>query len=141
MEAAAPKLKCEIVTPEGVAFNSLVSMAVVPGSLGELGILPRHAPLVSGTVIGEARVRLDEVDESWESLAVGGGYVKMQHDYLLLLVESAEPAGAIDADRASEALARSQELLARGDEPEIDTARAELARQRALNRLRVAGKL
>lgn len=141
METPSPRLKCEVVTPEGVAFDSLVSMVVVPGTMGELGILPRHAPLVSSTVIGEARVRFDEEDEGWESLAVGSGYVKMQFDNLLLLVESAEPAEAIDADRAREALTRAQELLARGDEPGIDTARAELARRRALNRLRVAGKL
>lgn len=141
METAVAKLKCEIVTPDGVAFDSPAAMVVVPGSLGEMGILPRHAPLVSSTVIGEARVRLNDEGERWESLAVGGGYVKIQFDQLLLLVESAEPAEAIDIERAREALARAQDLLDRDGEPGVDAARAELARRRALNRLRVAGGL
>ena len=50
-------LKCEIVTPEGLIHDGRAEMVVVPGEMGELGVLPRHAPLVSRTVVGEARVR------------------------------------------------------------------------------------
>lgn len=140
METAPLKLKCEIVTPEGLVFDEPVAMVVVPGTAGEMGLLPRHAPLVSSTVVGEARVRLDD-EEQWQRFAVGNGYVKMQYDRLLLLVEAAEPATGIDTARAKAALARAQELLSREGEAAVDVSRAEQARQRAANRLKVAGRL
>jgi F-type H+-transporting ATPase subunit epsilon len=132
-------LKCEIVTPEGLIYDGRAEMVVVPGEMGELGVLPRHAPLVSRTVVGEARVR--EIDgKSWNHLAVGSGYVKMQFDRLLLLVNTAEKATDIDAARAQAALERAEQYLTRSGEPEVDVHRAEQSRQRAANRLKVAGK-
>jgi len=126
------------VTPEGLVFDGRADMVVVPGELGELGILPRHAPLVSSTAIGEARVK--ETDGSWKFLAVGYGYVKMQFDRLLLLVNTAEYAVDIDVPRAQAALERAEQYLGRADEPGVDAHRAEQSRQRAANRLKVAGK-
>lgn len=132
-------LKCEIVTPEGLIYDGRAEMVVVPGEMGELGVLPRHAPLVSRTVVGEARVR--EIDgKGWNHLAVGSGYVKMQFDRLLLLVNTAEQATDIDTARAQAALERAEQYLARSGEPDVDMHRAEQSRQRAANRLKVAGK-
>lgn len=139
MEETTTKLKCEIVTPEGLAMDEDVAMVVVPGEMGELGILPRHAPLVSKTVIGEVRVHLGG-NGQWEHLAVGNGYVKMQFDRLLLLVDTAEKAVEIDTERAQRALNRAEKWLARAGEPGVDVHRAEQSRKRALNRLKVAGK-
>jgi F-type H+-transporting ATPase subunit epsilon len=132
-------LKCEIVTPEGLVFDGRAGMIVVPGEMGELGILPRHAPLVSRTVVGEARIKED--GDGWKPLAVGSGYVKMQFDRLLLLVNTAENAADIDTARAQAALERAEKYLARADEPEVDLHRAEQSRRRAANRLKVAGKV
>jgi len=140
MEETTTKLKCEIVTPEGLAMNEDVAMVVVPGEMGELGILPRHAPLVSKTVIGEVRVKHLVGNGQWEHLAVGNGYVKMQFDRLLLLVDTAEKAVEIDTERAQRALNRAEKWLARAGEPGVDVHRAEQSRKRALNRLKVAGK-
>ncbi len=131
-------LKCEIVTPERLVYDGRADMVVVPGEMGELGILPRHASLVSRTVVGEARVKTE--DGGWTHLAVGGGYVKMQFDRLLLLVNTAEIAVDIDTARAQTALDRAEAWLARSEEPGVDVHRAEQSRRRAVNRLKVAGK-
>jgi len=131
--------KCEIVTPEGLIYDGVSDIAIVPGEMGELGILPRHAPLVSRTIIGEARVK-DPVG-GWTLLAVGNGYVKMQFDRLLLLVDTAEIAGDIDVARAQTALERAETYIGRSDEDDVDLHRAEQSRQRAANRLKVAGKV
>lgn len=137
---AATQLKCEIVTPEGLVLDETVDMVVVPGQLGELGILPRHAPIVSRTIIGEARIKRDS---GWEHIAVGNGYVKVQFDRLLLLVDTAEKADDIEAKRAEEAVKRADEYLAkhRGGEAGVDVHRAEQSRKRALNRLKVSGRV
>ncbi|MHB8859778.1 MAG: ATP synthase F1 subunit epsilon [Thermoleophilia bacterium] len=132
-------LKCEIVTPEGLIYDGRADVVVVPGEMGELGILPRHAPLVSRTVIGE--VRVNESGNGWKFMAVGNGYVKMQFDRLLLLVNTAENAVDIDVERSKAALERAEKFLARAGESEVDTHRAEQSRRRAANRLKVAGKV
>ncbi|MHB8791882.1 MAG: ATP synthase F1 subunit epsilon [Thermoleophilia bacterium] len=131
--------KCEVVTPEGLIYDGPSDMVIVPGEMGELGILPRHAPLVSRTVIGEARVK--DPSSGWKLFAVGNGYVKMQFDRLLLLVDTAEDAAEIDTARAKAALERAEGFLARAEETEIDLHRAEQSRHRAANRLKVAGKV
>lgn len=138
-EKTVTGLKCEIVTPEGVVYDGRVDIVVVPGEMGELGILPRHAPLVSRTVIGEARV--NEGGNGWKFMAVGNGYVKMQFDRLLLLVNTAENAVDIDVERAQAALERAEQFLARAGEEGVDIHRAEQSRRRAANRLKVAGKV
>ncbi|MHB8162678.1 MAG: ATP synthase delta/epsilon chain alpha-helix domain-containing protein, partial [Thermoleophilia bacterium] len=99
---------------------------------------PRHAPIVSKTAIGEVRVKLSDSDR-WDSIAVGNGYVKMQFDRLLLLVDTAERESEIDVERAQQALNRAEKYLARAGEPDVDAHRAEQSRRRALNRLRTAG--
>lgn len=131
--------KCEIVTPEGLIYDGPCDIVIVPGEMGELGILPRHAPLVSRTVIGEARVKSPV--SGWTLLAVGNGYVKMQFDRLLLLVDTAEIAGDIDVARAQVALERAESYIGRSDEDDVDLHRAEQSRHRAANRLKVAGKV
>ena len=121
-------------------MDERVEMVVVPGEMGELGILPRHAPIVSRTVTGEARVKRKEGSSDWEFIAVGNGYVKVQFDRLLLLVDTAERAPDIDTRRAEAALERAEKYLARSEDEGVDAHRAEQSRKRAANRLKVAGK-
>lgn len=131
-------VKCEIVTPEGLVLDEYAQMVVIPGAVGELGLLPRHAPIVSRTVIGEVRVK--NTDGKMRHIAVGEGYAKMQYDRLMLLVDTAEMAEDIDAARAEEAIERAKAWLDRAAETGADTRRAEQSRKRAINRLKVAGK-
>ncbi|GBE57177.1 ATP synthase epsilon chain [bacterium BMS3Abin01] len=133
------KLKCEIVTPEGLKYDDCAIMVVVPGKIGELGILPRHAPIVSRTVIGKVIVMGEE--GSRDRFAVGDGYVKVQYDRLLLTVDTAERASEIDVERSRKALVRAEEWMekARHGDSSVDTNRAYSSMHRARNRLKVAG--
>jgi F-type H+-transporting ATPase subunit epsilon len=133
-------LKCEIVTPEGLVYNDCADMVVVPGQMGELGILPRHAPIVSRTVIGKAMVRSSEGERM--NFAVSDGYFKVQYDRLLLVVDTAERASDIDVERSREAIARGEEWLAKAQKGEsgVDINRARNSIRRAKNRLKVAGE-
>lgn len=121
-------------------MDELVGMVVVPGEVGELGILPKHAPIVSRTVVGEVRVK--PLDGDWHHFAVGNGYVKVQFDRLLLLVDTAENSADIDTSRAEEAIRRADEWLEkhRTGQEGVDIHRAEESRKRARNRLKVAGR-
>ena len=117
-------------------------MAVVPGVEGELGILARHQPLV--TLVGDGETRLQLGDGTWERFATGLGYAQILFDKVLIVVDHAEQAGAIDVARAEAARERADERLAlRGDpgaHAEVDFYKAEQALKRATNRLKVAAR-
>ena len=134
------RLRVELITPEGPVFVDDARMVVVPGKAGELGVLPRHIPLIAQLKPGETRVRT--VDDQWLTFATGAGYFKVQHDRASVLVESALPASSIDADRARSDLeaaqARLAEIQASGEEsPDLRRAQRDIAD--AENRLKVAG--
>jgi F-type H+-transporting ATPase subunit epsilon len=133
-------LQVEVVTPEGEVYRGEVAMVVLPGIDGELGILPRHQPLVTLLALGETRIRT--LDGDWDYVATGIGYAEVLFDRVLVVVDHGELAGAIDIARAEEALRRAGERIReRGDlaaQAEVDYFRAEQALKRAENRLRVA---
>ena len=133
-------LHVEVVTPEGEVYNQDVAMVVLPGVDGELGILPRHQPLVTLLGVGETRVR--DVDGTWEYIATGIGYAQVLFDKVLVVTDHGELAGVIDVARAQDAVSRAtQRLQERGDpgaQAEVDFFRAEQALKRAENRLHVA---
>ena len=106
-------LRLEIVTPQAKAYSEDVDMVTVPGSEGELGILPQHVPLLTSIKPGELRV-LKDGKETW--LAVGEGFVEVTQERVIVLTDMAledtqidETAAQADFDRAQEAL-RAQRL-------------------------------
>lgn len=131
------KLSFEIITGERVVYQDTdVDMVVAPGSDGALGILPRHAPLVSTLQPGELRVKKGGAEVA---LAVGGGFLEVANDRVLILADAAERAEEIDIARAEEARHRAQErLTASRERQDIAVAQAEAALRRSLIRLRVA---
>lgn len=135
-------LHLEVVTPDGEVFHDDVGMVVLPGVDGELGVLPRHQPLVTLLAIGETRVR--RLDDTWDYIATGIGYAQVLFDKVLVVTDHGELAGAIDVRRAEEAASRARERLTAADDPaakaELDYFRAEQALKRAENRLHVAGR-
>ena len=135
-------LQLEVVTPDGEVFHDDVAMVILAGVEGELGILPRHQPLVTLLAIGETRVR--RLDGTWEYIASGIGYGQVLFDRVLVVVDHGELAGAIDVARAAEAQRRARERLQERADPgaqaEVDFFRADLALKRAENRLHVAGR-
>ena len=137
-------LRLEVVSPDGLVFDGDVAMVVVPAERGEMGILPRHAPMVARLSIGEIRVKT--LGDTWSSLAVAEGFVKVQFDKVIVLADVAELATEIDVPRAEEALARTEERLAMlkngtvATDDEIDQYRETMAQRRAKNRLAVVKK-
>ena len=87
------KLRLEMVTAEREVFADDVDMVVAPGGEGELGILPRHAPLLSTLQPGVLRLRKDG-DETL--LAVSGGFIQVFRDRVLVLADTAERADEIE---------------------------------------------
>ena len=141
-EQTSSLLRLELVTPAGRGFEGEVQMVVLPGVTGELGILPRHAPLVAQLTIG--RMRVLTADGEWLTFAVADGFAKVQFDKVIVLADAAEEASQIDIDRVEKALARATsrlEMHHAGTVPEgetVDPYREQLALKRARNRLKVA---
>lgn len=133
-------LQCEIVTPDGPAFSGEVEMVVVPGAEGELGVLPRHAPLIARLNPGEVRVRTGA--SSWQSFVTSEGFFKVQRDVALVLVQGAEEPDRIDVARAQADAddARARLEAARGGDESVDRVRAERDLAWAETRLRVGGR-
>ena len=101
-------LKLEIVTPDGTAFSDNVDMVTLPGSEGQLGVLPQHIPLMTQIVPGEIIVRKDGKDRL---LAVGEGLVEITGDRVAILTDMAIAAEKIDEAKVEEARQRAEERL------------------------------
>jgi F-type H+-transporting ATPase subunit epsilon len=142
---ASPLLHLELVAPAGLVFEGDVEQIVIPAVTGEMGILPRHAPLVAQLTIGRMRVQM--TGGEWVDFAVAEGFAKVQKNNVIVLADAAEEASKIDVSRAEESLQRAEERLEMhqaGTVPEdehVDTYREQMALKRAHNRLRIAGRI
>ena len=129
----------DIVSAEGQIFSGEASMVFVPGSQGELGIAPRHAPLLTTLKAGEVRVQSEGVEE--QSFYVGGGSLEIQPNLVTVLADTAARAHDLDEAAALAAKQRAEDAVReRTDKVDIAEAQAELARAvaqlRAIERLR-----
>ena len=128
-------LLLEIVTPERLAYSETVNSVVLPGSEGELGVLPHHAPLVSILGVGELRIRRGGVEESF---AIAGGFLQVRPDKVVVMAETADMASEIDLEKAQEARKEAERALEETSGEPADLARARAQLQTALLRIRVA---
>lgn len=128
-------IRLEIVTPERRVYAEEVDAVALPGSEGELGILPHHAPLLSLLGAGELRVRKDGTEETF---AIVGGFVQVLPDKVVVMAETADMAAEIDVERAQEARLEAERALEAGLVESADLAQARAALQAALVRIRVA---
>lgn len=124
--------RLEIVTPQKKVFSEDVKFLVAPGTDGELGILPEHAPLITSLNIGLLRI---QQEGKTIKVVVTGGFMEVRNSKVTVLANSAERAEDIDVTRAEAAKQRAEQRLATKS-PEIDVLRAELALRRALIRLK-----
>ncbi|MBC7294494.1 MAG: ATP synthase F1 subunit epsilon [Thermoleophilia bacterium] len=135
-------LRRELVAPAGLVYEGDVEMVVLPAVTGELGILPRHAPLVAQLAIG--RLRALTAGGEWLNFAVSEGFAKVQFNKVIVLADTAEEASQIDVERVQRAIERATkrlEMYRQGTVPEgeeVDPYREQLALKRARNRLKVA---
>ncbi|HEX9413216.1 MAG TPA: F0F1 ATP synthase subunit epsilon [Ktedonobacterales bacterium] len=129
-----PTLHVTIVTAQRTVFEGESEMVNAPGGEGQLGILPRHAPLITTLGVGELRVRQHGVDESF---FIGGGFLEVNRNVVTVLADDAERAANIDEAHAQEARRRAQALLEQRGEG-VDQAEVAAELERAVGRLRVA---
>jgi F-type H+-transporting ATPase subunit epsilon len=129
-----PTLKLEIVTPEAKIFSEDVEIVYVPGVDGELGILPKHIPLMTMIKPGELRVTSNGKETF---LAVGEGFVEVTAESVTVLTDMAVEEQSIDETAAEAAVKRAQEAL-RGEhlgDEEVASVQASL--QKSLAQLHV----
>ncbi len=128
-------LHVTIVTAQQTIFDGDAEEVNAPGSEGRLGILPRHAPLLTTLALGELRVRQHGVDEG---IFVAGGFLEVNNNVVTVLADDAERGSEIDEAQAQAARERAQALLARGGLASEVEAAASAELERAIGRLRVA---
>lgn len=131
----ARTIAIDIITPERVVFRDEIEIIIAPALDGLLGILPGHAPLVTGVKIGVCKVRKDGREFL---ISTSGGILEVRPDQINLVVDTAELPEEIDVERALRAKERAEERLAQA-RAHIDETRAEAAFQRAVARLKAAG--
>ncbi len=128
-------LHLEIVTSERTVFSGDVDMVTIPGSGGVMGVLPNHAPVLSTLRPGELRIKIgQEVQE----FAIGGGFVDIHDNRVIILADSAERADEIDIARAEAARARAAELLKNPPPNKEDLFKLEASLRRNTVRINVA---
>jgi len=128
-------LLLEIVTPERLAYSDTVDSVVLPGSEGEMGVLPHHAPLLATLGLGELRIRKGGTEEAF---AIVGGFVQVRPDKVVVMAETADMASDIDIEKAQEARREAERALESGFHEGADLAVARAALQQALLRIRLA---
>jgi F-type H+-transporting ATPase subunit epsilon len=117
----------DIVSAEGEIFSGEASMVFAPASMGEIGIAPRHAPLLTTLKPGEVRVQTPNGEEQF--FFVGGGAIEVQPHLVTVLADTALRAKDMDEAAALQAKQRAEDALKnRGDAISAAEAQAELAR-------------
>jgi len=130
-------IQVDIVSAEGEIYSGPAEMVFVPAREGELGIAPRHAPLLTLLKAGEVRVKTADGEQS---IYVGGGALEIQPDRVTIMADTAMRAKDLDEAAALAAKQRAEELLAgKIDKLEQAEALAELAR--SIAQLKLVEKL
>lgn len=131
-------INVEIVSAEGEIFSGEAEMVFAPARLGEVGIAPRHAPLLTDLIPGEVRVQMAEEDE--KLFYVTGGVLEVQPHLVTVLADSALRADQLDESAALAAREQAREVLeGRHGEVDLEQAQAEMVEAEA--RYRAAQKL
>ena len=109
MATSPNTIHVDIVSAEGEIFSGAASMVFAPGSQGELGIAPRHAPLL--TLLKPGEVRVQTADGSEQHFFVGGGALEVQPNKVTVLADTALRAKDLDENAALAAKQRAEEAL------------------------------
>lgn len=129
-------MQVEVVTPERKVVSRECKMVSARALDGDIGILPRHIPLV--TVLAPGVVKIKGEDDV-TTLAVSGGFLEVSPDSrVTILAETAELSNEIDVERARKARQRAEERLGKRGNPDVDALRSEIALRKALVRLEAA---
>jgi F-type H+-transporting ATPase subunit epsilon len=110
-------IRCEIVSQDRVVYQGDVDMVILPGTGGEMGVLPHHAPVLTTLKYGVVKVRRAGSEQIF---AVAGGVAEVQPDLITVLADAAENVEEIDVKRAEFARKRAEEALTKGVPAESD---------------------
>ena len=130
-------IRLDFVSQDHMVFSGDVNEIVAPGIDGQLGILPKHAPLLTILTAGEVMVKRQGEDDLF--FAVSGGWMEVRPDKVTILARTAERSDEIDLQRAEAARVSAEALLAQGVERE-DRVGLEMALRRSQIRVKVASK-
>jgi F-type H+-transporting ATPase subunit epsilon len=126
-------LRLEITTPEAKAYSDDVDFVVVPGSEGELGVYPKHVPLLTAIRPGELRVVKNGIETA---LAVGEGFAEIRGDAVSVLTDMALEPAQIDVEAAEKAVERAKAAM-KEDMGKEEVAAIQASLQKALAQLHV----
>src|SRR3954454_21908101 len=99
MPGTGKKFELSLVTPDGATYEGDVEMVIVPGQIGEIGVLARHAPLIATLKAGSTRIHLGDGADVLE-YATGPGFFQVLQDRAIALVDHAVDVNEIDDDAA-----------------------------------------
>jgi len=133
--AEKEKIQLDVVTPEKLVYSGKIDLLEGPAMDGLIGILPKHAPLVTGMKIGVVRI-VNEGEET--EIAISDGFMEVLPDKVSLVVRTAELPDMIDIERAESAKERAKERMEKASD-RVEFAKAEAAYDRAISRLKAAG--
>lgn len=103
------RFKLEIVTPEGMIFSGDVKSAQLPGSEGELGVMPGHASLI--TLLNAGIIEVVDMDDNKEVVAINWGYLKVQNDNVTVLADGAVHISGGSDSKIAESLQKAKDLI------------------------------
>lgn len=130
------ELHLRIVTPDRTIVDRKVAKVSFVGTDGSYGVLPRHAPLMTG-IAKSGTAEVIETDGKQNDIFISDGFAQVQHNVLTLVCEAGEMAGEIDVERAKKAEARAREKMAGLDKLSTEFLKAEASLRRALARERL----
>ena len=128
----------DIVSAEAEIFSGTVTMVYAPAEMGEVGIAPRHAPLLTRLKPGEVRVQTQEGEEL--SFFVSGGMLEVQPHVVTVLADTAIRAADLDEAQALEARERAEKMLA-DKSADLDYAKAQSELAQSMAQLAAIRKL
>ena len=131
------EMKVDIVSAEGEIFAGAASMVFAPAEMGEVGIAPRHAPLLTRLKPGAVRVQHDGAEQEFY---VSGGILEVQPNQVTVMADTAQRAHDIDEAQALEAKKRAEEALSQAS-ADVDLARAQAELVEAAARLHLVQKI
>jgi F-type H+-transporting ATPase subunit epsilon len=134
---AHESFQVEVLTPEGEVFNDEVEMVSTRTSVGSIGILAHHQPLLG--ILDPTELRLYKSESDIVTFAQGEGYVQVSRDGVLLLVEEALDPGSLDTSDLEDRRRRAEEAEQAADEDSEERRRAQRDRRRWEAFLKIAG--
>lgn len=136
----AMTMHVDVVSAEELIYSGTAEFVTVPAETGEIGILPRHAPLLTRIRPGAVRIRIANSDDEDVILFVSGGLLEIQPHVVTVLADTAIRGNDIDEAKALDAKRRAEEAL-KNRASAMDFARAQAELAEAIAKLGVVGKM